>query len=472
VVKRKVASWGNIQKPKRLTSLVMMLIIWAGVAGSLFAAITTDVSEKNYLKSRATTIAATQSFSQINKFKGDEEDLRTDGYRDVKAQLQRVRSENPDLSFVRIAQLHHGEVTFAVDSEIPYTRDYTSPGHPYPQASDVFHSTFNSTDSVTEGPFRDQWGLWMAAYAPITNPATNEVVGIVAIYTPAVNYYFKLGLYTLIPLLLAAIPFAGLLRDRKLESKEWEITGLKNQFVSIASHELRSPINGMLWAIQSLLKSDTNLTKQQRSLLNDMYHSTEASLATVNEILDLSVFERGENDHLRQETVDMVSVLREVAKTLKLGANEKNIRIVFEGDWPEYAYVLGDVAALKRSFMNLISNAIKYSPMHARVELGYRHHSATHAFFIRDHGIGIPKDEQDKVLDGYYRASNAVRIQANGTGLGLWITRLVIEQHGGTISLHSKLDSGTTIHVQLPSQRHATGVLKQATNAQPSALTT
>jgi signal transduction histidine kinase len=284
----------------------------------------------------------------------------------------------------------------------------------------------------------------------VVDPGANEIYAMVAIHTPAVNYYGQVLFYTIVPLLLIAIPLVGLMRDRKLESKEREIYGLKSQFVSIASHELRSPITGLLWAIQSLLKDDKELSKQQKSLLNDMYNSTAASLATVNEILDLSVFERNQSGKMQRDTVDMVSVISEVIKTLKLGAEEKSLKMVMDGKWPEHAYISGDVAALKRSLMNIVSNAIKYSSPKSEIEFLYAYSSLQHHFSIRDQGIGIPKDEQDKVLGGYYRASNAVKVQANGTGLGLWITRLVIEDHGGTVALKSTVNKGTTIIVSLP----------------------
>src|SRR5690606_9512802 len=264
-----------------------------------------------------------------------------------------------------------------------YTRDYVAPGYPYPEADQTFRSAFDG-NPVVEGPHRDRWGPSLSAYAPIIDPGSNTIYAMVAIHTPAVNYYGQLLIYTLVPILLTAIPLVGLMRDRKLETKEREITGLKNQFVSIASHELRSPITGMLWAIQSLLKSEENLTKEQRNLLNDMYNSTASSLATVNEILDLSVFERGEAASLQRETVDMLAVISEVTKTLKLGAEEKNIEIIRSGEWPDRAFVSGDVAALKRSLMNIVSNAIKYSTQDSKVELTYNYKAQQHRFGVRD----------------------------------------------------------------------------------------
>jgi signal transduction histidine kinase len=448
-MKLPAASWAHLHRPKRLTTVVMMLIIWAGTVGGLFAAITTDIAARNSLRSRATTIAATISLDDLNSLENNESDLDKQEYRDLKASMQRIISENQDLRFIRVVGMKNNRPFFYLDSENPYTRDYVAPGYPYPDADQTFRTAFNG-EPVVDGPHSDQWGVWLSAYAPIIDPGSNNIYAMVAIHTPALNYYGQLFIYTLVPLLLTAIPLVGLMRDRKLETKEREIAGLKNQFVSIASHELRSPITGMLWAIQSLLKSEENLTKEQQSLLNDMYNSTSSSLATVNEILDLSVFERGQAASLQRETVDMLAVIAEVTKTLKLGAQEKNIEIVRTGNWPERAYVSGDVAALKRSLMNIMSNAIKYSPEDSKVELLYNYKALHHYFGVRDHGIGIPKEEQPKVLGGYYRASNAVRLQANGTGLGLWITRLVIEEHGGSVRLKSTLNKGTTITVSLP----------------------
>jgi signal transduction histidine kinase len=249
---------------------------------------------------------------------------------------------------------------------------------------------------------------------------------------------------------LAAIPLAGLVRDRQLEAKDHEITGLKKQFVSIASHELRSPLNGMLWAIQSLLREDKNMTKAQQEMLLDMYRSTESSMTTVNEILDLSIFERGQAQNLQNEQVDLGTIVKQIVSTLKLTASEKKIVIKLTGKWPEQIITMGDVSALKRSFMNLVSNAIKYGLYDSVVEIGYRQSGHEHIIAIRDHGIGIPAEEQSKVLDGYYRASNATRQQAHGTGLGLWLARLTVEQHKGRLWINSVENEGTTVYLALP----------------------
>lgn len=439
-----------LAKPKRLTSLVMMLIIVTGVMGSLFAGITANVHNHDLLMARVRTAASALQPDDVKALKGNESDLRNPAYRRLKERLAQIRLDNQGVSFVYLMGKHGQNIFFYVDSEAEGSDSYSPPGQVYYEASPKLAAAFSNSDPFIEGPSRDRWGVWVSALAPILDPNTGNTIAVMGVDQSALSYYFQIFIYSLIPLCLAAIPLAGLLRDRKLENKEREIVALKNQFTSIASHELRSPLAGMLWAIQSLIKDNQNLTAIQKEMLDDMYHSTEASLVTVNEILDLSVFERGQAGKMQHETLDLISVVNEVRATLKLGAQEKKIKIGKVGNWPDHTYVIGDVGALKRALMNIISNAIKYSRPNTTIELGYRQADGKHIVSIRDSGIGIPKAEQAKVLEGYYRARNAVKVQAHGTGLGLWLTKMIIEQHGGALWLESQENQGTTIFVSLP----------------------
>jgi len=147
--------------------------------------------------------------------------------------------------------------------------------------------------------------------------------------------------------------------------------------------------------------------------------------------------------------VELVSALQEVQKTLSLGAQEKRLTITLEG-FPQTVYTIGDLAALKRGFMNIVSNSIKYSYEGSTIYIRYKLENDKHVISIQDHGIGIPKAEQARVLEGYHRAANATKVQARGTGLGLWITRLVVEDHGGKLWLNSEENQGTTISIALP----------------------
>lgn len=456
-------------KPRRLTSIVIILIIVTGVISAMFAAITVDLRGRDYLQGRAQTIADTLPAESISFLEGTAEDAEKFEYKEVKVLLERVKANNADLNFVYIMRSQNDEAIFLVDATEPNSEAFSAPGDVYTEGTEQLRSGFSSNKPFMEGPSRDKWGIWLSAFAPIADPATGRTVGWVGIDTPAANYYSEIIIYALVPLCLAAIPLAGLLRDRKLEIKEWEVTQLKNQFVSIASHELRSPLTGMVWAIQSLLKTGNKTLKtEQKNLLNDMFQSAESSTATINEILDLTVFERRQTSNIRHDNVELVSAVREVQRALRLGAQEKRLAIEMEG-FPESAIITGDLAALKRALMNIISNSVKYSFEGSTIFIRYRLENEQHIISVQDHGIGIPKAEQEQVLEGYHRAVNATKVQARGTGIGLWLTRLIIEEHGGKLWLNSEEDKGTIIYLSLPvNQQTSDGTVSQAlTQSEP-----
>ncbi len=439
-------------RPKRITTIVMMLIIWSGIAGSILTGINIDVRTRDHYKSQAQILASTIALDDLRSLHGSQDDLATLSYSRLKNELSQIREVSNDIKHVYFIAEKDGKAVFMVDSEFQDNPYHYSPGTPYPEASSVLKGALKaSSKPFIEGPVRERGGTWISARAPVLDPKTGLVLGVVGFDVPAASHYFGVFVYAIAPLLLAAIPLAGLLRDIKLESKEREIIHLKNQFVSIASHELRSPLNGLLWAIQSLIKDPPNdASEEQKELFHDMYRSAESSLATVNEILDFSVFDRGKEGKLQRDQVDIIKVLREVQKTLKLGAAEKGIIVSLAADWPDEVNVIGDLATLKRSFVNIISNAIKYSPMDGVILVTYEENENEHIIAIKDEGIGIPKEELDKVLQGYYRATNATKMQSNGTGLGLWLSRLIVEQHGGRLWLESQVRKGTTAFMALP----------------------
>lgn len=438
--------------PRRLTSVIIILVIVCGLASALFAAITVDLRSREYLQGRAQTIADTLPAESITFLEGVPEDADKFEYKQVKTLLERVKANNRDLSYVYLMENRKDAPIFLVDASLATSEDFSPPGEVYTEGSEQLRSGFSSNKPFIEGPSRDKWGAWLSAFAPVVNPANNHIIAWVGIDTPAWSYYSQILIYALVPLCLAAIPLAGLLRDRKMANKEWEISQLKQQFVSIASHELRSPLSGMVWATQSLLKSGSkNLTAKQQKLLEDMFQSAQASTATVNEILDLSVFERRQSQR-QDEVVELVSIVNEVQKTMSLGAQEHRLTLTTE-DFPDSAYTSGDLMALKRALINVVSNAIKYSFEDTTIFIRYKHEKDEHVVSVQDHGMGIPKNEQDKVLLGYHRAKNASKSNVRGTGLGLWTSKLIIEDHNGRMWLESEEGKGTTIHVALPDQK-------------------
>ncbi len=440
-----------LRKPKRYTSAIIIILIIVGLADAAFVAISTNASNHELLQGRAQAVANALPTQDIRQLEGSGADLDKPAYKRLKETLRMIEVNNPDVDYVYLMTRRENSALYLVDGEQPNSSHYAGPGNIYPEASQQLLNAFTAREPFTEGPLQDRWGLWVSGVAPIIDPSTQRVIAVVGMDTAAANFYRQTLIYSLVPICLTAIPLAGLLRDRKLAAKEREITHLKNQFVSIASHELRSPMSGLLWAIQRLLKpGDASLTAEQQELLTSMYRSAASSMATINEILDFSIFERNESAKAQDEPIELRSVAEHVRDTLELGAQENQISVIIDGSWPEKAFTSGDLGAIKRALMNVVSNAIKYSHPLQQVELLYSANEQMHIIGVRDHGIGIPKDDQAKVLEGYYRAKNATQVQSHGTGLGLWITRLVVQQHGGLLKLESEENKGTTVWLSLP----------------------
>ena len=448
----------QLQKPeaslnRRTVTFLLITMAAIGLVGALVTGYAINEQKTNSLKARAMTIADVVSQSELRQLKGSATDLNTQQYQTLKSQLQAIRGHNNDLKFVYVmGQKPDKSVFFYVDSEPAASEDYSPPGEPFPEASPELSATFTNKKSFVEGPVSDSYGVWFSGLAPVIDSTTGKVIAVVGIDMPASAFYRDTILVSLLPLLLVAFPIGYLLYKRHVIHEEEEIMQLKSEFVSIASHELRSPLSGMLWAIQMMLKSE-KLSSRDQQLLRNMYDSTQSSMATVNEILDATIFDRPEKSALRRDLVDIKSVLKSVETTQRLAAEERKIELRFAAHWPETVYVQGDVAALKRACMNLVSNAIKYTTSEGDIIFGYEHRKNSHVITIKDHGIGVSQSDIPKILNGYYRSAEATQLTSHGTGIGLYVTRKIIEDQGGKLELTSELGKGTTVIITMPAAR-------------------
>lgn len=442
-----------LARPLQYLTSATATVIAVGIIGSALAAANAAQTSKDLMLSSATTAAAAFSENEVKALHGDARDLENPTYKSLKQRLVSIQQGNSGTRFAYLlGKDATNQVIFLVDSERESSKDYSPPGAPYPEASMLLRSTFYNNDPVFEGPSQDSYGNWVTAAAPITDE-NGKIVGVLGIDTPAADYYKQIATYAVIPLLLAAIPVSVLIYNRRIARKEHELTELKTQFVSIASHELRSPLTGTLWGIQSLLKGKHRA--DQEKTMTAIYNNVASSLATVNEILDFSIFDRNNEHRLQREIVNLRHVLGDVLKLHELSAQENNLEFVHVGKWPKEVYTIGDQGALKRAVGNIISNAIKYSPQGGKLEIALHTAGNKHVIGVRDHGIGIPKSEQAKVLRGYYRAANATKVQAYGTGMGLWVTKMIIEQHHGRLWMNSTENLGTTFFIALPAKKQS-----------------
>ncbi|EFH82875.1 PAS domain S-box protein [Ktedonobacter racemifer] len=256
-----------------------------------------------------------------------------------------------------------------------------------------------------------------------------------------------------LPVLVGAVvlqhhPFQGIAFVLDNSARK-ELEQRKDDFISMASHELRNPL--------AALKMQTQLVRKR--LERQSHHEAATALAKVEgpvkrlerligELLDVSKIQAGRLEYL-QETVDLDALLHEVADTMQ--QIQTTHTIVVRGAAPRS--LVGDKDRLGQIFTNLISNAIKYSPGAETVEIDMSASPETVTIRVRDYGLGIPREQRDKIFERFYRATGPKQKAIPGLGMGLYIVAEIIKRHGGTITVESEVGKGSIFTVTLPKRR-------------------
>jgi two-component system cell cycle sensor histidine kinase PleC len=228
----------------------------------------------------------------------------------------------------------------------------------------------------------------------------------------------------------------------------------KSRFLATMSHELRTPLNAIL-GFSEVMKSEMFgplENPKYQEYAGNILESGKHLLHLINEILDLTRIESGRYE-LHEEPVRLADIADECHRLLKLRADSKAIDIVEEGD-PDLPVVWADQRALRQICLNLMSNALKFTPKGGRITLSVGGMPDGGQYLaVRDTGPGIPAEEIPKVLQAFGQGALAHQTAEGGAGLGLTIVQNLIELHGGSLVLKSELRKGTDARVVLPGYR-------------------
>jgi two-component system, OmpR family, phosphate regulon sensor histidine kinase PhoR len=232
-----------------------------------------------------------------------------------------------------------------------------------------------------------------------------------------------------------------------------DVTGLhrveqaRSDFVSMVSHELRTPLTSIKAYVDTLQRQDVRFDEETRSsFINVISRETERMTRLINDILDLSRIEAGRLD-LKPTFVDLPPLINRVVGRIEPQA--LNHRIVL--DMPEdMEPVLAEAAKIEQVLLNLLGNAIKYSPEGGEVSLSVKRLKEKSMVSVTDHGIGIPREQLPHIFDKYHRAAVGGEGGVRGAGLGLFVTKSIVEAHGGRIWAESREGEGTTVIFTIP----------------------
>lgn len=233
-------------------------------------------------------------------------------------------------------------------------------------------------------------------------------------------------------------------------TKEKMADRMKTEFVSVAAHQLRTPLSAIKWIFERLINDKSlNLKEGQKKIIKEGLDSTNRVISIVNDLLDIVRIEEGREVY-KLIPYNLEKVAQSVIETYREIIKKKNIKFEYNVLNRKLPKVKIDPQKIYLVIQNLLDNAIRYSPPGGIVSINIMSDGKDVKFSISDTGIGIPKKEKDSIFKKFFRGSNATKAHTEGNGIGLYIAKNIIEAHGGKIWFDSEENKGTTFYFTLP----------------------
>jgi signal transduction histidine kinase len=250
---------------------------------------------------------------------------------------------------------------------------------------------------------------------------------------------------------LATVVLSGIVLALRTASREMKLSEMKSDFVSNVSHELRTPLASIRVFGEFLRLGRVENPDKVREY--GVYIETESRRLTqlINNILDFASIESGRKSY-RFERACLEDVVAETLKTFEVRLRQNGFQITYQGPEGSLPPVLLDAGAIAQSLSNLLDNAVKYSNGGREIQVAVRQQDGWVVVSVRDQGIGIPKDDVDKIFDRFHRVSTGLVHDVKGSGLGLSIVRHIVEAHQGKVTVESRVGEGSTFSIWLPAE--------------------
>lgn len=233
-------------------------------------------------------------------------------------------------------------------------------------------------------------------------------------------------------------------------TKKHELDQMKDSFLSVAAHQLRTPLGSMRWSMELLLGDDLGkLPKEAREAVQQLYDNSQRMVTLVNDLLDISRIEQNRGTE-EKTLVDIAEIVQAVLSQLQSEADKRHIGISVDIPKESLPNILVSPKHIHEALENLLSNAIKYNRNNGTVTIKIVKKEKFLELTIKDTGIGIPKDDHGKIFSKFFRATNAVLKETEGSGLGLSVVKSYLEENHAQVSFESEENVGTTFLVEFP----------------------
>ena len=233
-------------------------------------------------------------------------------------------------------------------------------------------------------------------------------------------------------------------------SREKMVERMKTEFVSIAAHQLRTPLSAIKWTLKILLDGDLGeVNPEQHNFIDKCYRSNERMIGLINDLLDVARIEDGRYVY-QKVAFNIQEMIRAMVSVYEEESIKKKVKLVIQEPEKPLLSIIGDQEKIKLVIQNFIDNAIKYTKSGGIVEIAEKSEKDKVIISFKDSGVGIPDDQKARVFTKFFRAANVMRMETEGSGLGLFIVKNIINAHDGDTWFESEEGKGSTFYFSMP----------------------
>lgn len=309
-------------------------------------------------------------------------------------------------------------------------------------------------NDVRAHPTYLDWANWCRSEMVVPLKVGTRIIGVLNVESPRENAFNEEDLRKFVKL---SVPVAVVVENARILAKEreaverlTELDEMKSDFIAITSHELRTPLTSVLGFIKTMRRPGIDLGEEDRAnYLEIIERHGERLLEIVEDLLFVSQIEQGAIE-VRRFVFDMRDLAAEVIGT-RFADQSHRIRVGSD----EELRIADDRDRIRRVFVTLIDNAIKFSPPAAPIKITLTREAGSVVLVVEDEGIGIPQEELGRIFDRFHQVGGSMRRAKAGFGLGLYITKRIVDSLGGKISVSSEPGMGSKFQVRLPAADQA-----------------